>query len=294
MPIKATWNIRQHLEPGQVIIQSHRGAGELAPENTTEAFQLGWKLKTYPEADVRTTTDGVIVAFHDENFDRVVKDLPPDLKGKGVKDVTWEELQKLDVGAWRGEGFVGRRVSRLSDVFSLMKGKPDRHLYLDIKNVDLEQLAELVKKYDVQKQVVLASPKHSTIIQWKEYVPESDTLLWMGTTQAEVEKKFAAAQKRDFEGITQLQVHTHLPAGTKQIERNAVNPFTISDAFLVEAGKELRKHHILYQTLPYGGNSKEIYWKLLDLGFMSFATDYPKKTKAAIEEYYKLNKKSSH
>jgi hypothetical protein len=36
--------------PDKFIIQSHRGAGDLAPENTLDAFELGWRLGTHPEA----------------------------------------------------------------------------------------------------------------------------------------------------------------------------------------------------------------------------------------------------
>src|SRR6188508_2882238 len=100
---KSDWTIKGHVPPEQFIIQSHRGAGELAEENTPEAFELGWKLGTIPESDVRTTKDGVIVAFHDANFGRVVKDASEELKKKGVKDLTYGELQKLDVGSWKGE-----------------------------------------------------------------------------------------------------------------------------------------------------------------------------------------------
>src|SRR5204863_4594843 len=102
---------------------------------------------TIPESDLRTTSDGVIVAFHDDNFQRVVKGADPGLQKKGVADITFEELSKLDVGAWKGEQFVGRRVSRISEVFALMRGKPERRLYLDIKNVKLRQLAEEVRHY---------------------------------------------------------------------------------------------------------------------------------------------------
>ena len=48
----------------------------------------------------------------------------------------------------------------------------------------------------------------------------------------------------------------------------------------------LRRHGITYQTLPYGGSTKEVYWKLLDLGLMSFATDHPKVTWDAVKRYY--------
>src|SRR5262245_28700250 len=102
---KSDWNITDHIPLERIVVQSHRGAGFLAEENTLAAFELGWKLGTYPESDVRTTSDGVIVAFHDANFDRVVKNLPPTLKGKGVQHVTFEQLSKLDVGAWKGEQF---------------------------------------------------------------------------------------------------------------------------------------------------------------------------------------------
>src|SRR5215210_5439313 len=129
-PKKSDWTTKGHIAPEQFIIQSHRGAGELAEENTPEAFELGWSLGTVPESDVRTTKDGVIVAFHDNNFARVVKDASEDLKKKGIKDLTFDELQKLDVGSWKGEQFKGRRVTKMSDIFAMMKDKPQRRLYM--------------------------------------------------------------------------------------------------------------------------------------------------------------------
>ncbi|MCD6051611.1 MAG: ugpQ 4, partial [Verrucomicrobia bacterium] len=104
---QADWNVTAHVPREKFILQSHRGAGVLAPENTIEAFELGWKLGTYPEADIRTTKDGVIVAFHDANFKRVVKGADAELQKKGVEHVTFEELSKLDVGVWHGEDFKG-------------------------------------------------------------------------------------------------------------------------------------------------------------------------------------------
>lgn len=181
------YNVRDHVPLERFIVQAHRGAGELAEENTLEAFELGWQLGCIPESDLRTTKDGVIVAFHDNNFARVVKNVAAGMKEKGVKDVTFAELQKLDVGSFRGEQFKGRHVSRMSDVFALMSGKPQRRLYLDIKNVDLEQLAKEVHAAKVEAQVILASTKYKEIIRpWKKLVPQSSTLYWMGGTEAEL------------------------------------------------------------------------------------------------------------
>jgi glycerophosphoryl diester phosphodiesterase len=284
----ARWNVCDHVPLEKFIIQSHRGAGELAEENTIGAFQLGWKLGTYPESDLRTTKDGVIVAFHDENFERVVKGISPEMKKKGVADVTFEELSHMDVGAWKGDGFVGRHVSKMTEVFAQMKGHPERHLYLDIKNVDFKELAREVKEYNVEKQVILASPHYEVIQTWKSLVPESDTLLWIsGTDDATMQKKIDVARKNNFAGVTQLQVHVHMLKKPKNGQS-----FTPSRDFLMQLSDELASHGIVYQTLPYGGSTAPIYWQLLDLGLGSFATDHPDVTLDAVKKYYE--KKKNH
>jgi glycerophosphoryl diester phosphodiesterase len=281
---KSPWTVAGHIAPEQFVIQSHRGAGELAPENTLEAFELGWSLGTIPEADLRTTSDGVIVAFHDADFARVVRDLPPQLRDKGVKDVTWEQLAQLDVGAWKGDEFVGRRVSRIADVFALLPEHPQRRLYLDIKNVQLPQLAREVMEHGVERQVILASTKYDIIREWKRLVPQSQTLHWMGGSEEQLSRRLDELRKNGFADITQLQLHIHRK-NDEPIGRDSIDPFTLSDAFIIETGKELRSHGILFQTLPYGGMTKEVYWKLLDLGVMSFATAHPKVTLEAVREY---------
>lgn len=294
-PAKSDWNVRDHVELKDFKIQAHRGAGDLAEENTLEAFQLGWKMGCIPESDLRTTKDGIIVAFHDNNFSRVVKDVAPEMKEKGVKDITFAELEKLDVGSYHGTQFSGRHVSKMSDVFALMTGHPERSLYLDIKNVKLPDLAKLVKDAKVESQVILASTKYDLIREWKKLVPESQTLLWMGGTEEYLEGRFAELRKTDFADVTQLQIHVNIkgavgtvPDATAvaAVKRDSTDPFKESDAFLIAHAAEVRSHGITAQTLPWGANSKDVYWKLLDLGFMSFATDHPDVTQDAVKAYY--------
>jgi glycerophosphoryl diester phosphodiesterase len=277
----SNWNAAQNIPLDKFIIQSHRGAGVLAPENTLEAFELGWKMGTYPESDLRTTKDGVIVAFHDEDFSRVVKGVTEDLKKKGVKDLTFAELSKLDVGVWKNTNdFVPRHVSKMTEVFATMRGKPERHLYLDIKNVDLKELAKEVKANKVTRQVILASPKPEIIREWKALVPESDTLLWMSGDEKTRRARIEVLKKENFEGITQIQIHVR-PGK----DPSAAFPYTPSPKFLLELGPELRSRNILFQTLPYT-EDMSVIGKLLDLGVMSFATDYPDVLKREIKKYY--------
>ncbi|HKO20123.1 MAG TPA: glycerophosphodiester phosphodiesterase family protein [Acidobacteriaceae bacterium] len=54
------------------IALAHRGAHSTAPENTLAAFDAAWGLGyRYIETDVRSTSDGSIVVFHDANTRRM-------------------------------------------------------------------------------------------------------------------------------------------------------------------------------------------------------------------------------
>src|SRR5690606_19806430 len=129
-------------------------------ENTLETFELAWSLGTVPEADLRTTKDGAIVAFHDKDFVRVVKEMPSRLEGLGVADLSFAELSGIDVGAFRGDHFAGQRIPKMSAVFEAMRGRPERRLYLDIKDVELKKLAKEVREAGVGSQVILATSRH--------------------------------------------------------------------------------------------------------------------------------------
>jgi hypothetical protein len=219
-----------------------------------------------------------------------VKDAPPELKKKGVKDLTYAELSKLDVGSWKGEEFKGRNVLPMAKIFEMMQGHPERHLYMDVKSIEFPRLASEVRKHGIEKQIVLASPKAAQLREWKALMPESETLLWMHGNEAKLSKELAALRRTGFAGITQLQIHVY-PKLTKDTWAPAVdesspdNPFRLRNAFLVKTGGELRKHGILFQTFPYTADGS-VYGTLLDLGVMSFATDHPDVALREIKAYY--------
>ncbi len=268
------WTIRGRLAPEQVMIQSHRGAGTLAPENTAEAFELAWSVGTTPEADLRMTRDSVIVAFHDDTFARVLKSADPVLKKKGVVDLTWEEVAALDVGQ-------GQRVARMEPVFAALRSRPERRLYLDVKKIDLPKLAAAVK--DVEGQVILASPRYAELRRWRSLAPAAGALLWVGgSTEEELAKKLEEPRATSFADLTQLQIHVRLKP---KADLAKPDPFTPSDAFLIKLGAELRERKVLFQVLPWGARDPLVYRRLLDLGVMSFATDYPKETADAVRRY---------
>jgi glycerophosphoryl diester phosphodiesterase len=275
--VRPEWNVRDHIPLDQVIVQAHRGAGNLMAENSVPAFELAWSLDTLPEADLRTTRDGVIVAFHDNNFKRILPAADPAMQKRGIQDLTWEETSKLDIGAWKGPRFAGQRVPRLSEVCALLKARPERRMYIDIKNVDLGQLARETRSAGVTRQLILASTDYAVIRRWKSLAPESSTLHWMGGTEEQLTKRLADLRTAGFADITQLQIHVRPKDGG----------ITPSPGFLIEAGRELRARGILFQTFAYDAAQMSDFWRLLDLGVASFATDSPDLARKALREYYR-------
>jgi glycerophosphoryl diester phosphodiesterase len=267
-------------EPGSRFhTQAHRGGGIARPENTLETFRWAWKLGVTPEADLRTTKDGAIVCFHDATFKRVVRNAPQKLKGTAIEELSLADIQQFDVGVFRGREFSGERVPTLKSVFAEMRGNPERLLYIDVKTSDLDALAELVAKFDVQRQVIFTTPDHALIRNWKTRVPESMTLLWNGGSEEKLVEKMEALRKSDFEGITHLQIHVRVG------DLSSKEPFMPSREFIESLGDELAERGIVFQVLPWECDNPLAYEKLLELGVDSFATDYPDVTLAAVRRH---------
>lgn len=112
---------------GESLIVAHRGASGDAPENTLPAFRLAWEQGAdVIEGDFRLTKDGHIVCVHDSDTKRVSGEKLV------VKDSTLAELQRLDVGGFKGEEFRGVRIPTMSEVFGVVpEGKK---IFVEIKS----------------------------------------------------------------------------------------------------------------------------------------------------------------
>lgn len=92
-------------------IVAHRGGGRHAPENTLAAIRLGQSLGYRAhELDVKLSRDGVLVLMHDATLERTTG-----TRGRAA-DMTWEELRKLDAGAWHSEAYRGEPIPRFDAV----------------------------------------------------------------------------------------------------------------------------------------------------------------------------------
>lgn len=90
---------------------AHRGAGQLAPENTLAAFRLG-AAHGYRmfECDAKLSADGIPFLLHDATLDRTTN-------GRGdAGALTWAELSRLDAGRWHSRACAGEPVASLEAV----------------------------------------------------------------------------------------------------------------------------------------------------------------------------------
>jgi glycerophosphoryl diester phosphodiesterase len=265
--------------PPQFHIQAHRGAGNALPENTLESFEWSWKHDVTPESDLRVTKDGTIVCFHDPNFKRVPVNITDAQKNESVEKLSLSDVQKFDVGSFRGSQFAGEHIPTLASVFAEMRGHPERLFYIDIKSIKLDRLAALVRKLKVERQIIFTSEKPQLIRDWKKRVPESMTLLWNRGSEEELAKKMDELRKTDFAGITHLQIHV------KVVDIKSDEPFIPSSPFLRSLGKELKSRHIVFQTFSAECNDEQVYHRLMSLGVESFATDFPEQTLRAMQSF---------
>ena len=278
------WNIRDNIPVDEVAVQGHRGMGNEMPEGTLETFRAAWAKGLIPEADVRMTKDGVIMSFHDNDFQRIIPDAPEDVRKKGVKDFTYEECRKLDVGAYKGEQFKGQKMVDLDEMIAALKEDPQRLIFFDVKQIDFEILAKATES--VHPQIILASPSYDQIKTWKKFAPRAKAMLWMPTTWSgtpeDLKDRFDVIKDNNFAGLWGLQVHVVVD------DQGNVKP---TPEVLRYCGTELRKKGVIFETLSWKNGDKYLTYKtLLDCGSASFATDYPTETMQSIKDYYEEKK----
>ncbi|NCI17924.1 glycerophosphodiester phosphodiesterase [Cronobacter muytjensii] len=92
-------------------IVAHRGGGRLAPENTLAAIDTGARLgHAMIEFDVKLSKDGQIFLLHDDTLERTSN-------GWGVAgELNWDDLLKVDAGAWYSGAFKGEKLALMSEV----------------------------------------------------------------------------------------------------------------------------------------------------------------------------------
>ena len=146
-----------------VKVLGHRGCAGIEPENTIRAFKRAMDLCVdFIELDVRMSRDKKLVVIHDDKVDRTTN-------GNGyVRDLTFEEMRKLDAGK-------GEKIPSLEEAIDLLK-KGKQRIAIEIKEPDtLEGILKIVTKEGLSSKVIIVSFWHNVLKRIKEIEPEIKT-----------------------------------------------------------------------------------------------------------------------
>jgi len=125
----------------------HRGAAAAAPENTLAGIRKAKELgAAWIEFDVKLTSDGEPILFHDDRLERTTDGNGP------VATTALAEIRRLDAGSWFGPAFRGEPVPTFEEALMLcaelglginVEIKPCRHREAETAAVAVATLLRL-------------------------------------------------------------------------------------------------------------------------------------------------------
>ncbi|MEA3497311.1 MAG: glycerophosphodiester phosphodiesterase family protein, partial [Bacteroidota bacterium] len=215
----------------------HKGAAGYAPENTLTSFQMAITISCdRAELDVKRTKDGKIVVFHDDEVSRLTN-------GVGfVSEMTLSDLKKLDYEK-------GEKIPTLQEVIDLCKNKINLQIELKADGTP-GPVNELIKKNDIQNQIVITSFRDYLLKEIKQLNPDLKVGLLFKTEEVMSE-------------IWNLM---------ESVPLDFFAPYSglVTKEFVDKA-------HSLGKTVyAYQVNEKELGDRLAEMGVDDIGTDYPK------------------
>jgi len=217
-----------------------------------KAIDLG---ATGIETDVQLTKDGHLVVIHDETVQRTTG------ASGWVKDMTLEEIKRLDAGSWFHADYAGEQIPTLDELLQLVK-QYQLMLNIELKNGIVlyqgleEKVIAVVRAYGLTERVILSSFNHYSMAHSKQLAPEIRTgVLYM-------------------EGLYEPWVYA------KRIGATALHPYhyAVFPEWVAEAGAQ----GVIYN--PFTVNEPADMKRLLAAGVAGIITDYPDRLAALIAE----------
>ena len=240
-----------------IEVTAHRGASYNYPENTMSAFIGAKELNAdWIELDVHQTKDLELVVIHDSNFKRVSG------INKKVSDLTYKEIQKIDVGSHFNNEYSDERAPLLEDVIKYAK-ENDIKLNIELKptgtEVDLEkQVIDLINKYDFKDKCVVASLNYEVLENTKKIDSSIHTLYVMSIAIGNI------------------------------IDLSAADDYSI-EASNIKYNLVARIHNSGKKVFVWTINDEETLYKMIDLNVDNIITDNITQTKEFLTSEQDIN-----
>ena len=229
------------------MLIAHRGASDLAPENTLKAFDLAIELgANFIEFDVRRTVDNEIVIMHDPGVFRTTHRLG------FVKRLTLKKIKSLNAGN-------GESIPTLKELLQATKGKIGYMCELKVKGIS-EKVVKILSENNALDSSILISFKHKELLKCQIEHPEL---------------KLGAIIPSGFGWITNWFFRKKLLSYLSEKNFFSINPFfPLVDKRFVD-----RAHESDLKVFPWTINSKSKMKKLSKMGVDGILTNHISKLK---------------
>lgn len=158
----------------KTILVAHRGGALSAPENTCAALRQAIDAGIpMAEIDIQQTSDGVLIVMHDNSFLRTTG------LNRKVWDTSYELVRILDAGMYFSQDYTGEPVPTLEDMLILAKDRIILMIELKSSGHDetlVQNTLQLISRYGMEYQCLIASMDLSLLQQSKELAPEMKTV----------------------------------------------------------------------------------------------------------------------
>jgi glycerophosphoryl diester phosphodiesterase len=239
----------QQLPKGRhdFTVIAHRGNHAHAPENTLKAIRDAINIDAdYVEIDLRTTKDGHLVIMHDASLLRMCG------LDKKVKDITLKEIKALIVRDLNHPEYGKYQIPSFEEILALCHN--NIHIYLDFKDADVKKTYELIRKYKMEKSLVVYINSKSQFEAWRQIAPDIPLMISLP------EKVNSAHQMRE---ILKKYPCDILDGNYKE--------------YTAETVKEAQKLGVPVWADIQSVNEAEVEWEsAIKTGLKGLQTDYPK------------------
>lgn len=225
----------------KILIFAHRGACNLAPENTLKAFQKAIELKAdYIEFDVHQSKDEEIIIIHDSNTFRTTGHFG------SVKEMTFEELRQLDCGD-------GEKIPTLRELVRLAKGKINLNCEVKTRGI-AEKIIKILNEEESLGTTIISSFKHDVLLKFQKLEPRI---------------KLASLEPTKTGWIRSWVSRRKLIKGAIENKFYAINPFFK----LVNKNLITKAHNNNLKIFPWTVNSDSAIKKMINLSVDGIITN---------------------
>jgi len=160
-------NVFPQPKHGSTYVIAHRGAHRFAPENSLLAYRKAIEMGCdFVEIDLRKTKDGRFVSVHNNRIDAYF-----DHESGKVNDFTLAELKNMPL-RMKSDDQAKEYIPTFEEILTLCKNRIG--IYLDLKEPDIKSQVQIVKDFDMQRQIIWYIPAsyRKAIRQLKRYCSE--------------------------------------------------------------------------------------------------------------------------